>query len=254
MESFRLLCRVGAYLVPRYRFKRPTLAWWLDNDFTEFLQTFDELNGFNSERRWMMQQLVRLVTAVPGNTAECGAYKGAGSYLIARMNAVAPMARTHHVIDSFEGLSEPGTHDGLNWTRGDLASSENELRRNLEQFGASVVVHKGWIPAVFHSIEREPFAFVHVDVDLYAPTRESLEFFYPLLSPGAVFLCDDYGSTMCPGALKACDEFLADKPEKMIATAAGSGFFIKGTPTQQARSPLGRTSGSSFPDSPESKD
>ena len=92
---------------------------------------------------------------------------------------------------------------------------------------------------MFRALEREPFAFVHIDVDLYEPTKDSLEFFYPLLSPGGVLLCDDYGSTRCPGALKACDEFLADKPEKMIATSAGSGFFIKGTLTQPAHHPLG---------------
>ena len=130
IESFLLLSRVGAYLVPKYRFKRPTLAWWGDDDFTAFLQRFGESDGFKSERRWVIQQLVRLVAGVPGNTAECGSYLGAGSYLIARMNATAPVPRTHHVIDSFEGLSEPNSSDGPNWTRGDLAASEEELRRN----------------------------------------------------------------------------------------------------------------------------
>ena len=118
-------------------------------------------------------------------------------------------------------------------------SAEEELRRNLERFGSAVEVHKGWIPEVLRAIEPRPFSFVHVDVDLYEPTRSSLEYFYPLMSPGAVLLCDDYGSTDCPGALKACDEFLSDKPEKMIATAAGSGFFIKGTVTQPPLHPLG---------------
>jgi threonine dehydratase len=35
----------------------------------------------------------------------------------------------------------------------------------------------------------------------------------------------------CPGATAACDEGLADKPEKMISLPDGGGFFIKGIAT-----------------------
>jgi len=35
------------------------------------------------------------------------------------------------------------------------------------------------------------FLFVHVDVDLYEPTRDSIAFFYPRMNLGAVSLCDD---------------------------------------------------------------
>ena len=78
------------------------------------------------------------------------------------------------------------------------------------------------------------FSFVHVDVDLYEPTRDSFAFFYERLSPGGILLCDDYGCTTCPGATKAADEFLADRPEKMISLDSGGGFFIRGLPVQPA--------------------
>lgn len=48
-------------------------------------------------------------------------------------------------------------------------------------------------------------------VDLYEPTKDSIEFFYDKLNVGGIFLCDDYGFTSCPGATKAIDEFLVDK-------------------------------------------
>jgi len=56
-------------------------------------------------------------------------------------------------------------------------------------------------------------------------------FFYPRLSPGGILVCDDYMFTTCPGATQACDEFMADKPEKMISFASGGGYLIKGIPT-----------------------
>ena len=75
------------------------------------------------------------------------------------------------------------------------------------------------------------FSFVHVDVDLEQPTRDSIEFFYDRLTIGAIFLCDDYACTTCPGATAVIDEYLKAKPEKMIRLPGGGGFFIKGTKT-----------------------
>ncbi len=240
MEGFRLLRRFGRTLVPEYRFKWPHMAWWKDDDFTRFLDRFGELHGLNSDRRWMIQQLIRLVDSIPGDTAECGVFKGAGSYLIARSNMLSQHARKHHSFDSFQGLSAPVSQDGDYWQADDLSTSEEEFKRNLAEFADRVVVYSGWIPDTFAGLSDDlRFAFVHIDVDLYQPTLDSLTYFYPRLSPGAIVLCDDYGFTTCPGATRAVDEFLDDKPEKMIALSAGSGFFIKGTRTQRSIHSLG---------------
>ncbi len=68
---------------------------------------------------------------------------------------------------------------------------------------------------------------MHVDVDLYRPTRDTVEFFYPRLSPGGVILFDDYGSAMCPGAARAVDEFVAGCPEPLIESPTQQAFLIK---------------------------
>ena len=128
-------------------------------------------------------------------------------------------------------MSEPGPADGTHWSRGDLAAGEEVVRLNLERFAERLRFHPGWIPERFADVADRSFAFVHVDVDLRQPTLDSLEFFYPRLSPGGILLCDDYGCTTCPGATAAIDAFLQDKPEKMIALDAGGGFIIKGTTT-----------------------
>jgi hypothetical protein len=99
---------------------------------------------------------------------------------------------------------------------------------------ANVQVYRGWIPQRFGEVAARRFSFVHIDVDLYEPTRDSIEFFYPRLAPGAVLVCDDYGIVTCPGATKAIEDFLRDKPEKMLALTDGGGFFIKGVATSNA--------------------
>jgi hypothetical protein len=230
LDRFLYLVAAGRLLVPEYRFKWPQLTWWSNKRFTAYLRQFDEHEGMNADRKWNLWQFLRAALSVPGDTAECGAYKGASSYLICAMTRNQKrFSRTHYVFDSFEGVSEPGPFDdATHWRKGFLAATEEEFSVNMFKFKADFVAMKGWIPDRFFEVASRRFAFVHIDVDLYEPTRDSLEFFYPRLNPGGVLLCDDYGSSVCPGAVKAVDDFFVDKPEKMLAFASGGGVIIKG--------------------------
>ncbi len=229
--GFDVLRKTGRAVFPRYRFKWPQMDWWQDEPFNEYLKRFDELDGLNTDRRWMMYQLARLVDSVPGDTAECGVFQGAGSYLLCRILQTSPVPeRKHFIFDSFEGISNPSANDGRHWSKGDLSADLDTVQDNLSQF-ENISYHKGWIPERFPDVEDRRFSFLHIDVDLYEPTRDSLTFFYPRMNDRGIILCDDYGSTLCPGATKAIDEYLADKPEKMISLSGGGGFLIKGYAT-----------------------
>jgi hypothetical protein len=92
--------------------------------------------------------------------------------------------------------------------------------------------YKGWIPERFPEVADRGFRFVYLDLDLYEPTRDSLAFFYPRLRRGGVLACDDYLMSTCPGVRQAVDEFLADKPEKMLGMPDGGGVFIKDVPIE----------------------
>jgi hypothetical protein len=226
--GLRMLASLGRWLVPRYRFTWSELTWFDDPWLSRLLQRFGEAGAFNAHRRLMVRELLRLTAGVAGDTAECGVYQGCGSYII--LHGTVATSRLHHAFDSFEGLSQPGDRDGTHWRQGDLSVSEQTVRANLAEF-AHARFYKGLIPSRFHEVADRTFSFVHVDVDLHQPTLESVRFFYPRLAPGGILLCDDYGFTTCPGATSAVDEFLADKPEKMVALASGAGFLIKGTRT-----------------------
>jgi len=227
LNRFNALVAVGRLIFPEYRFIWPQLDWLNDEEFNRYLDKFGELRGMNTHRKWHLSELLKLVSTVPGDTVECGAYQGASSYIICKANSTSGLKKIHHIFDSFEGLSVPGENDGMHWEKGDLAASEQLVNENLKEFAGNFKTYAGWIPERFSEVSERKFCFVHLDVDLYEPTRDSLEFFYPRLSPGAVLLCDDYGSAICPGATKAVDDFLEDKPEVIVSLAASGGFFIK---------------------------
>ena len=220
---FLTLLKVGRWVMPGYRFQWPQFAWWQDPDFNAYLQRFGELRGMNSDRRWSLYELTKLVQNVPGDTAECGVLEGSSSYLICKALA----GRRHFMFDSFEGLSTPGAQDGTFWSEHGLSADLAKARENLAEF-PQASFHPGWIPERFRDVEDRDFCFVHIDVQLYRPTRDSLEFFYPRVNPAGIILCDDYGFVNCPGATRSFDEFLADKPERMVRLSCGSAFLVKG--------------------------
>lgn len=223
---FLTLKRIAAWLMPGYRLPWPYFAWWNDESFNQFLEKFEELTpGHNADRRWMIGQLVKVVAHVRGDTAECGVFLGSSSYLICR----ALPDRTHFMFDSFAGLSGPTAVDGTYHHEGDFKNDAvlNRAKTNMQGVKNASFL-PGWIPERFKEVESRTFSFVHIDVQLYQPTRDSIEFFYPRMNEGGIIVCDDYGFTNCPGARLAIDEFLADKPEEMITLSCGSAFLIKG--------------------------
>ena len=179
----------------------------------------------NTDRRWMVYELARMAREVAGDTAECGVFKGASSYLICA--AQRGTDKVHHMFDSFAGLSTPGPRDGDYWKSGALACSLEEVQARLQEFPA-VRYHRGWIPDCFPAVADRQFSFVHIDIDLEQPTHDSAEFFWPRLNHGGVLLCDDYGFTSCPGATVALDEFFATRPERVVAPAAEVDLQLKG--------------------------
>ncbi len=154
---------------------------------------------------------------------------GKSSFFI--LNGLNDPQRPHHLCDSFEGLSQPTEADAETggrrdpWEAGDLQADERVTREQLQEF-PQCRFHRGWIPDCFAGLEDRRFALVHIDVDLYEPTRAAFEFFYPRLSPGAVMICDDYGFASCPGARKAVDEFFADKADVPIELPSGQALIF----------------------------
>lgn len=222
---YMLAERICKTLYPRYLFSDFGRIWLEDRAFLDYFERFVGTDNYHSaDRKYLLRSLLQLVKHLPGDTAECGAYEGASSYLICEFFAGA--GKEHHVFDSFEGLSAPESVDGGWWHANDLTAGEEILKRNLAKF-PGVHTYRGWIPARFAEVADRHFCVVHIDVDLYAPTRDSLEFFYPRMVPGGLIVCDDYGYSSCPGAQKALDEFMAGKPEGIVHAPTGQGIVVK---------------------------
>jgi len=209
-------------IYPKYKFSEYGRSFLNDKEFSEFYEKYVGDNVHSFDRKYFLSQLIKLTSYLTGDIAECGVFEGASALLMFKN---ANNTKKLHLFDSFEGLSLPSHIDGNYWVKGDLSISEQIVRKNLPESN-NIGYHKGWIPDKFDSVKDIQFSFVHIDVDLYQPTYDSLAFFYSRMNTGGIILCDDYGFDSCPGAKKAFDEFLVNK-EEIINVPTGQAFIIK---------------------------
>jgi O-methyltransferase len=183
------------------------------------------------DRRFIVVQLAESVRGMEGSTAECGAFRGVGSALICRaLDGTYGQEDGHFAFDAFEGLPEPVAADraesGQWWSEGDLKTDRGRVEKLLTPFPFARI-EVGWIPERFPEVEDLKFRLVHVDVDLYEPTRDSIEFFFPRLVPGGVLLLDDHGVMSCPGARKAAVEYFAKSGDPIVELPSGQAIVWK---------------------------
>jgi len=221
---YQLSEKIVNFIYPGYIFSEYGRSYLKEKEFKNYYQRFETNNWRSYDRKYFLDQLLKSVVDVSGDTAECGVYMGASSWLIC--DRIQGGEKTHHIFDSFEGLSQPEDIDGDYWQEGDMSIDIGNVKEILNSFDF-VEYHKGWIPERFIDVEDKKFCFVHVDVDLYEPTRDAIEFFYSRLNKNGILLCDDYGFDSCPGATRAMDEFFHNRQEHVINVPTGQAFIIK---------------------------
>ena len=191
-------------------------------------------------RFYNLLNIYKYVRNLEGRTAECGCWKGLSSYLLCKTElefTPSYKGENHEIYDSFSGLSAATENDfivdkevkalvgGVGGEEGDFSYQLDSVKRNLNEF-KKINYYKGWIPSSFDQNRSDSYKFVHVDVDLYVPTLESLKYFYPRLVAGGIILCDDYGSLRWPGAKQAVEEFCASNGG-FIELSTGQALIIK---------------------------
>jgi O-methyltransferase len=198
-------------------------------------------------RRMRFYALTRALEATAhlgGWVAECGCWKGLSAYLICeylRRQEPGYTGAGMVIVDSFEGLSDPGEHDVIDRDlsakgvprRGRpfkppraYAASMEHVRHVLQAYPAAELV-PGWIPGVLDVLPARDYRFVHIDLDLYEPIIGALRYFYPRVIRGGVLVCDDYGSLFFPGAQKAVDRFCAEVGATLLHSAPGEAMIVK---------------------------
>ena len=77
------------------------------------------------------------------------------------------------------------------------------------------------------TVENNKYKFVHLDVDLYKPTLESLDYVFDKIIENGILITDDYETPLFPGNKKAWEEFLSIRDIPFFVLPSGQAVIIK---------------------------
>ncbi|HEA7781098.1 TPA: class I SAM-dependent methyltransferase [Campylobacter coli] len=145
---------------------------------------------------------------ITGAVAELGVFRGKTAREINRFFK----DDMFYLFDTFEGFSEKDIIRETGLARqantNDFSSTSLDFVKKQMPYLDKCCFVKGYFPESVTQISQdEKFKFVNIDVDLYQPILEGLEYFYPRLVKNGVILIHDYFHPYYTGAKKAVDEF-----------------------------------------------
>jgi O-methyltransferase len=168
---------------------------------------------------------------IEGDFIECGVWKGGSSMLMAQNLLLHPnVKRNLHLYDTFEGMTEPTSHDvdfkgqsaeelmrsasgrkkeATIWAYAQLS----EVKKNIAMTNfPSEQVHYH-VGKVEETISNPPLhdqiALLRLDTDWYSSTKHELECLYDRIVDNGILIIDDYGHWN--GCRRAVDEFFESK-------------------------------------------
>ncbi|QII12871.1 hypothetical protein KsCSTR_34920 [Candidatus Kuenenia stuttgartiensis] len=161
-----------------------------------------------------LRRFTAMVENVRGDFAEIGVWRGEASRKLIRLSS--SQGKKIHLFDSFSGMDEPGSFDsGFHpkgrFDTGGLAG----FRSIMKSHGFSdneYFAYDGFIPTCFEKVPNNVrFSFVIIDVDYYVPTRDTLNWIWPLISRGGILVLDDFKPMNDMECSKAINEFLRER-------------------------------------------
>lgn len=177
----------------------------------ELLAECNYMLGF--DRVINIAHLVLQTERHPGAIVELGTARGATARLMTALSH-----RPVYVYDSFEGLPDIPPDEGVcaQWTRGTFTYSVEEVLSEFVRHGLRPPsIWKGWFADIPEERLPDAISLAHIDGDLYQSTLDGLRKVYDRVTPGGIVIVDDYGWDQTPGVVRACADFLADKPEQI---------------------------------------
>lgn len=199
-------------MVSNYRLPDDVDVWDAENVFY--------LKGHPSRLNKLLAhyELYKDIVGLPGAIVECGVYKGASLSRFAGFRNLLENDHSRKIygLDAFGEFPRSGVTSEADQVfiekfeaAGGGGISEEDLNEALSAKGFSnFELLKGDVfQTIPELISWEPhlrIAMLHLDMDVYEPTRFAIDQFLPHMTPGGLIVFDDYNSV--EGATRAADE------------------------------------------------
>jgi O-methyltransferase len=201
----------------------------LDQDFLDVVQETADLNlqllgeydikSFDPyERHYILWHGLKQTVDLPGNFVQCGVYSGEQAFFMAKLSD-----KTVYLFDSFEGATDFEESDNDYYRENPFKVSLESAQATLAQFD-NVSLNKGPVPYNFELVDQ--ISLLHIDVDLYRPTKISIDELWPKIVDGGILMVDTHDN-VATGATKAVTEFAASIGKEIQMLPAGIAVITK---------------------------
>lgn len=199
-------------------------------------------------------ELYKMIADTPGSILECGVYQGNSFFSFHKfLEIFHPGDRIRHIIgfDDFKGLRLTD-EDGPEYANRSKKDGGWNAEYFKKSFSELLTIHQNdqFVPAskrcffidgdilktVPKYVDENPglrISLLHLDVDLFKPTKVALDYFYDRVVPGGLIVLDEYAMMEWGGESTALEVFFKERnlPEPNIKTfswtSTPSAFFTK---------------------------
>lgn len=192
-------------------------------------QAFSYENGFyltTGQKRLQKliahYELYKMISRLPGAILELGVFKGSSLIRFASFRDMLETANSRKIVgfDAFGRFPRPEhgiDSDSRFIEKFESVAGEGIGEDELRQFLNHKQLHNIELMAgdIFETLptylEENPslrIALLHIDVDVYGPSKLALDLLFPYMVRGGLIVLDDYGTV--EGETRAVDDFLLE--------------------------------------------
>lgn len=178
----------------------------------------------------IISSAVRATSSLKGDIVEVGVYKGGTAFLVCQEKG----DRKLHLFDTWKGIVSTSEEDKLthsNFSIGRYSAELEPVKELLKEYN-DVFFYQGEFPESYEK-NIDKISLLHIDVDLYAPTRHALEIFWDKIERNGIIVLHDYPSF--EGVRLAVDEALKGKDFIKVQTTKEQTIIIKVSGTNYAK-------------------
>jgi hypothetical protein len=194
----------------------------LDKNFLDIRQEIASLGlGLNAnhpidgsdtfERDYILWEALNQISHLEGDFVQCGVYVGEQAFFMAKHSE-----KKIHLFDSFKGATNFDESDNDFYRESPFKCSVEECLATLAQFN-NVSLYVGEVPTHFDKLQK--ISFLHLDMDLYRPTKIAISELWPNIVYGGMVMVDTHDN-ISTGVTKAVQEFakMINKEIQMLPT------------------------------------
>lgn len=172
-----------------------------------------------------------------GDFVECGCSHGFLSSGIMAQLDWDTLGKTFYLLDTFDGM-DPRFVTDVEREHGALAASNaavqfgyyansvDSVRANFAEW-KNVRIIPGTVPETLDQVDTSRVAYLHIDMNCAPPEVAALRHFWPLLTPGAFVLLDDYANRGRDEQRRAMDGVACELGVAICTLPTGQGLIIK---------------------------